>query len=190
VIITSVPPPLSRLSRCLSMLLCAHRVAASDAETNVDPAPPSSPSSESVLAPIELPWSPQPRKCCTICSPSLSPADDNSSGSMIHTLSTVSGGGNFCVCVSYRRCADADLFETICKIRRDELDGAGSHGRVYHICGEVHLTTRALGPSLVASSSASSFPIGLSGFSRNGISSTLTRSRTLLVYVTPPHLVS
>jgi hypothetical protein len=39
-------------------LLCVYRVAASDPEANVDPAPPAS-LSEPVVAPPELPWSPR-----------------------------------------------------------------------------------------------------------------------------------
>jgi hypothetical protein len=31
---------------------------------------------------------------------------------------------------------DADLFETICQIRGDELDGASTHELVHHIRGE------------------------------------------------------
>jgi hypothetical protein len=54
---------------------------------------------------------------------------------------------------------DANLFETICQIRGDELDGAGTHELVhhirgagthelvYHIRGEATPAQQALGPT-------------------------------------------
>jgi hypothetical protein len=40
---------------------------------------------------------------------------------------------------------DADLFETICKIRGDELDGAGTHDPVHHIRSEAAPDEEAIG---------------------------------------------
>jgi hypothetical protein len=53
-------------------VLCVHRVTASDPA--IDPASPASPSSESVVAPTEPPWSPPPCTYSATCSPCISPA--------------------------------------------------------------------------------------------------------------------
>jgi hypothetical protein len=69
---------------------------------------------------------------------------------------------------------DADLLETICQIRGDELDDAGTHELVHHIRAPV--------------ASSSSFLFEISGSSRNENSSTLTRSRESLACLAQPHL--
>jgi hypothetical protein len=48
------------------------------------------------------------------------------------------GGGGFCVCVAALEdaYADADLFETFCQIRGDELDEAGIYELLHHIRGK------------------------------------------------------
>jgi hypothetical protein len=62
---------------------CVRRVAASDPEADIDPAPPASPlaepvvaPTEPVLAPNEPPWSSPSSTCCASCSPCISPTVD------------------------------------------------------------------------------------------------------------------
>jgi hypothetical protein len=68
----------------------------------------------------------------------------------IHALRTVSGKGDSAfvsatVAALEDVCTDADLFETICQIRGDELDDAGTHELVHHICGKATPDDLALG---------------------------------------------
>ena len=67
--------------------------------------------------------------------------------------------------------------KTICQIRGDEVDSAGTYELAHY---------RPSAPSPVASSSSSLF--GISGSLRNGNSSIITISRTLLAYLVLPHL--
>jgi hypothetical protein len=71
---------------------------------------------------------------------------------------------------------DAHLFETICQIRGDELDGAGTNELVHRILVSLNLTNMTLVPSPVQSSSSSPH-LGSLAVPRNGNSSTLTKSR-------------
>jgi hypothetical protein len=68
----------------------------------------------------------------------------------MHTLRTVSGEGNSAsVSVSIAAIEDAytesDLFETICQIRGDDVDDAGTHELVHHIRSTATLDEQALG---------------------------------------------
>ncbi len=59
----------------------------------------------------------------------------------IHALRTVSGEGDSAsvsatVAALEDACTDADLFETVCQIRGDDLDDAGTHELVHHIRGK------------------------------------------------------
>jgi hypothetical protein len=68
----------------------------------------------------------------------------------IHVLRTVSGEGDSAsvsatVAALEDAYTDADLFETICQIRGDELDGASTHELVHHIRGEATPEEEALG---------------------------------------------
>jgi hypothetical protein len=72
---------------------------------------------------------------------------------------------------------DADVFETFCQIRGDELDGAGTHERVHHI--RLSIKTRQAGPWIIHPVQAQAAP-----WRWNGNSSTLTRSR-ISTYVLP-----
>ena len=76
---------------------------------------------------------------------------------------------------------DTDFFETICQIRGDNVDDAGTHELVHHVRDIAAPDEQALGsftpPKL------KQFPFGISGSYRNGNSSTLTRSRKSLVYL-------
>jgi hypothetical protein len=58
----------------------------------------------------------------------------------MYALCTVSGEGHSAsmsatVAALEEAYTDADLFETICQIRGDELDDAGTHELVHHIPG-------------------------------------------------------
>jgi hypothetical protein len=68
----------------------------------------------------------------------------------IHALRTVSGEGDSAsvsatVAALEDAYTDADLFETICQIRGNELDDAGTHDLVYHIRGKATPEEEALG---------------------------------------------
>jgi hypothetical protein len=102
------------------------------------------------------------------------------------------GEEGFCVCVYCHRCTggrlhdpNVELFETICQIRGDDLDSAGTHKRVHRTQGEDTPDGQVLDASSVASSS-SLFRISASP--RDGNSLTLTRCRTSLVIIVPTHL--
>jgi hypothetical protein len=68
----------------------------------------------------------------------------------IHALRTVSGEGDSAsvsatVAALEDACTDADLFETVCQIRGDDLDDAGTHELVHHIRGKATADELALG---------------------------------------------
>jgi hypothetical protein len=68
----------------------------------------------------------------------------------IHALCTVSGEGDSAfvsatIAALADACTDADLFETICQIRGDKQDGAGTHELAYHIRGDAVADEQDLG---------------------------------------------
>jgi hypothetical protein len=104
----------------------------------------------------------------------------------IHALHTVSGEGDSflsaVVTALEDAYTDADLFETICQIRGDKQDGAGTHELVHHMHGEATPDEQVLG-CFTRRKQLQPLPIWVLH-----LASTACRSRTSLAYLVMPHL--